>query len=173
MSVTSYPEKEPEQTYSASITGLVAGALPTDIFTIIGSATKIVKILHIDVSGIRLVNGHSDIKLLKRSTANTVGTSTLPTVVPHDSNNNPGTAVVNAYTVNPTLGALVGEIKSEKAFINTVGSGASDHIRWNNDSEQGVAVLRGINELIAVNLNGVTITGNNFSIFITWTEKDL
>jgi hypothetical protein len=32
-------------------------------------------------------------------------------------------------------------------------------------------VLRNINELLAVNLNGVTITGNSFIIGCEWTEE--
>ena len=161
------------QTYSANIVGLVVGAVPTDIFTIIGSATKKINVQKIVISATRTANSHNDLLLIKRSTANTLGTSTTPTVIPHDSTNAAGTAVVRAYTANPTLGVAVGTMRSEKQFINTVGGAdTSSVVEWRNDIDnaQPLAILNGVAETLALNLNGVTIAGNNFDIYIVWTE---
>ena len=160
------------QTYSANIVGLVPAALATDIFTITGSAGKVVKIRALRVTATRTANGTIDVLLVKRSAANTLGTSTAPTRVPNDSSNAAATATVLAYTANPTLGTLVGTFKGRKMFINASGTGGSDVSDW--DFDQNVAqppTVRGIAEVIAVNLNGVTIAGGSFDIAIEWTEE--
>lgn len=51
----------------------------------------------------------------KQSTLNTGGTASQPTVVPLDSNNTASVGVVNAYTVAPTLGTLVGNVWDDPA----------------------------------------------------------
>lgn len=106
-------------TYSATVTGLVAVATPTDIFTITGSGTKTVRILRVSWSVTASLGTVFDLVLLKRSTANSAGTSTTRTSVPHDSINAAATATVRAYTANPTLGILAGNIDSVKTIATT------------------------------------------------------
>src|SRR5260221_11311543 len=71
-------------TYVASGTVVpVTGA--TDLVTIIGSATKLVKLLRVIFSGTittAAING--SVSIVKRSTADTAGTSTAPTIIPLD-----------------------------------------------------------------------------------------
>src|SRR6266702_1925230 len=76
-------------TFSAGITGLVPVTAATDIFTITGSATKLVKVTHIAIYGSSTLAAETilPIALLKRSSADLTGTSTSPTRVAHDSNN--------------------------------------------------------------------------------------
>lgn len=160
-------------TYAATAIGLVTAASATDIFTITGSATKIIKVHKITITATRTTSTTTDIQLVKRSTANSGGTSTNPTRVPNDSLNPSATATINAYTANPTTGTLVGSFRAEKEFINVAGTGPSDRIGWLTDVLAIQPwVLRGINEVMAVNLNGVTITGPSFDIYIVWTEED-
>src|SRR5204863_4895248 len=103
------PTDGQKATYGASITGLVVAASATDIFAITGSATKIVRITRLRISGVRTTGTDTDIQLIKRSTANTGGTSTNPTKVAYDSNDPASTATINAYTANPTgLGTAIG-----------------------------------------------------------------
>lgn len=171
LKVESVLAKDP--TYSASITGLLSVATATDIFTIRGSASKTVNVLKIMISATRSTTGFNDILLVKRSTANTGGTSTNPTAVPHDSADAAATAVVDAYTANPTVGTLVGQMKSQKAFLNTAaGSGAGSVIQMQDGVGNGepIAVLRGVAQSVSINLNGVTITSGNFNIYVEWTE---
>lgn len=161
-------------TYSAAITGLVFAASATDIFTISGSASKLVRVASIVMTATQTVGGRRDVQLVKRSTANTGGASTLPTVVPHDSADPPGTAVVAAYTANPTLGTLVGRFRSRRALIDAAGAsgGTADCTSWDLGTRNSKAgVLRGVAESFGVNMNGVTSTGNNCAVCVEWTEE--
>lgn len=166
------------QTYSATVEGLVPATLATDVFTIIGSATKTVYVHKITVNGTRTAHAHDLVILNKRSTANTGGTSTVRTIVPHDSSNEAATAVVRSYTANPTVGTLVGNIFSSRVSFpvqtpsNAQGNGGS--VRpwvWDSGHDGQPIILRGVAQQLAVNLNGVTITGGLLNISIEWSEE--
>ena len=157
-------------TYSATNI-FTAANLATDIFTVTGSATKTIRINKLIISGTQTTAGVASIFLLRRSTANTLGTSTTLTNTTHDSQNAAATAIVRSYTANPTLGTLVGNIKTHKLFIpTTTGAPEQDFFEWGTRPGQCI-VLRGINEVFSVNLNGVTFAGNSISISVEWTEE--
>ncbi len=163
-------------TYKAAFQGAVTAATATDIFTITGSATKTVKILKILVSGIQTTSSAAIFNIIKRSTANSAGTSTTPSVIPVDSSFAAGTAVVRAYTVNPTLGTQVGTtpFATVRKEIPTAAFANSDYNPYVFDfaSESGeLAVLRGVNEVLSLNLASASISGNNMSLEIIWTEE--
>lgn len=160
-------------TYSASITGLAAALTPTDVFTLTGSATKTIRVISIEFSGTQTTSAVRDVLLLKRSTANTAGTSTTLTNVPHDSTDAAATATVRAYTANPTLGTLVGQISSKKVDLEATNLvGAADSQTWVfGEGPIKAIVLRGTSEVFAVNLNSVTSAGNSLNINIEWTEE--
>lgn len=161
-----------KQTYGAGIVGLVMANTPTDVFTITGSATKTIRIKHISCDGIQTATGAVNVSLIKRSTANTAGTSTTLTDVPFDSTNSAATATIRAYTANPTLGTSVGIIHSEKVYVGTTAViGDELKLDFTNLSNMQEIVLRGINEVLSLNFNGVTVTGNNMNMDITWTEE--
>lgn len=158
-------------TYSAAISNLVVAALATDILTISGSATTVVRVTNITVTATGSAGANANLTLVRRSTANTGGTSTTPTVIPYDSNDAAGTAVVRAYTVNPTLGTTVGTVRSIKQFVSGVVTAGPGIVQW----EFGVRpakpiVLRGVAQSLALNLVGVTITGGSYDIDVEWTE---
>jgi hypothetical protein len=170
------PSDGVKATYSASILGLAAAALATDIFTIIGSATKLVKVVALEVNGVQTTAGAIQAQLIKRSAANTGGTTVAVAGTPHDSNDAAATAVVTAYTANPTtLGAQVGSpIRTRRIFLPLATSVVdAPGARWvfgRRAGEKALA-LRGVAQTLALNLNGITIAGNNFDITITWTEE--
>lgn len=171
--VLSTPQDGAKFTYGAAITATTVAATPTDVFTITGSATKTVKIRHISIDGTQTTGGVVNILVIKRSTANTGGTSTLPTAVPYDSANPAATAVVRSYTVNPTaLGTAVGTIHSEKLFVSAT-TGTPDELKFDYTEHSPIQpiTLRGATEVLAINLNSVTVTGNSFNMDITWTEE--
>lgn len=160
-----------KKTYLASIVGLVPPATPTDIFTITGSATTTVRITRIFLTGTQTTAAQRDILLIKRSTANTAGTSTAPTRIPLDANDAAATATVLAYTANPTLGTGIGTLYSRKMQISTV-SLLGDTLELAFGAESGkCVVLRGIAQVLAVNLNSVTSAGNLFNVTVEWTEE--
>lgn len=169
-------------TFSAAITGLVPVTAATDIFTVTGSATKLVKItrLAITASATLATEAVLPIAILKRSSADLTGTSTAPTRVAHDSGNAAVTATVLAYTANPgTLGTLVGAIRNHRALMQFTPLTATEfpvsqplYIEDYGTHGSQPPTLRGIAEVFAVNLNAVaTITGWLFDISVEWTEE--
>lgn len=116
----------------------------------------------------------------KRSSANTGGTPTALTAVPHDSMNAAATAVVNTYAAAPTTGTLVGDVhlsaSSVSALTNAsgvaglfVGNGR-DAVRQVGDLRQPI-ILRGAAECLSVNLKGVALPSGFVAAFIfEWIE---
>lgn len=159
--------------YSAAAVGIVVAAAATDVFTIIGSATKTIRVTRI-VASMSTTAGSGiaeNASLVKRSTADTGGTSTTPTVVPHDSNNAAGTAVVRSYTANPTLGTAVGTIRVVRSAATTAGTTIQE-IVWEFGTRPAQAiVLRGVDQQLCINLGGVTITGPVADFSVEWTEE--
>ena len=166
------PAATPPATYSASIVGLATAATATDIFTITGSATKTVRVARIMVNGVQTTSAQVNVLIVKRSTANTAGTSTAPTRVPYDSASAAATATVLAYTANPTLGTAVGTASASRAFIPgaATASDAQGLEIVSGGAGQQIMTLRGIAEVLAVNLNGVTVTGSAINVTVEWTE---
>jgi hypothetical protein len=158
-------------TYSSSITALVLAANPTDAFTITGSGTKSVRIKRIIVT-VTTSSGsavRTSIQLLKRSTANTGGTSTIRTAVPHLTANAAATAEVRAYTANPTLGTLVGTIRSAAVGVQQTGTFFLLDFDFNDGAYQPF-ILTGTSEVLAVNFNAVSITGSVVGASVEWVE---
>jgi hypothetical protein len=160
-----------KQTYSSVNAAFAPAASATDVFTITGSATKIVRILRIYFSGVQTTGGNIPIGIIKRSTANTGGTSAAVTAVPLDSNNAAATATVLSYTANPTLGTLVGTVRAARVFIPaTTGSPILQVFEFQNDGTQAL-ILRGTSQVAAISLNGNTIAGGSVCIGIDWVEE--
>jgi len=166
-------EEGQKTTYSATIVGLAIAAAATDIFTIIGSATTTVRIRRVAFSGLATAASATPVVLIKRSVADTLGTSTAPVAVPHDSTNAAATAVVRAYTANPTLGTTIAPMQARRITLTTA-AGAIPNVPTVIElairGEQGI-VLRGIAEQLALNFNGATVAGAVLDIDVTWTEE--
>ena len=178
-----------KQTYAAGITNLNGtGALlataPTDIATITGSATKVVKVRKVHISGVATSGAQIDVFLIKRSTANTGGTAVTVTNVPYDSLNAAATATVRYYgaaaaPTNPTVGTAVGTISQSMLFLSPLTSSNNNPVVGGNsvdiefkDGDKQPLTLRGVNEVLAINLNGITVpAGTNLEIDWEWTEE--
>jgi hypothetical protein len=150
---------------------MTLAANPTDIFCIQGSATKVIKVKRFDLSGLTSVAlATVAMQIVKRSTANTGGTSTNPAAVSHDTQNPTATATVLAYTANPTTGTLVGVV--DPFYIT-----ASTATTQNNERQKQYGIedaqsmrLRGTGEMICLNGNGASFTGT-ISIGVDWMEQ--
>lgn len=168
--VTAVNTEGTKATYS--LAGAVTlAATPSDVVILNGSGTKTVRVTRVEVSIAATAAGIVDIVLIKRSAANTGGTATTPTPIPHDSSDSAATAVVSVYTANPTPGASVGNIRWTKVGVS--GADVENTFSWdftrNNDK---ALVLRGTAQGLAINLNGVALlTGEVFSYSIEWTEE--
>lgn len=164
-----YPSVVP--TFSAAIIGLAPAANTSDFFTITGSATKTIIVTKIRIGGTQTLTGAKDIYVLKRSTANAGGTSIIPTSVSHDSND-AASAVVRAYTANPTVGTLVGVLRAIKMSITAPGTVGDDiEISFSHEFAKGI-VLRGTSQVMSLHGNGVSFAGGaNLDISIEWVEQ--
>jgi hypothetical protein len=178
-SIATSPEDGSKATYSAAMQALVPVTGCTDLFTITGSATKTIRVTKIGLVGTTITTPITvEIQLIKRSTANTAGTSSAPTNrIAYDSTNPSVTATVLGYTANPTLGTVAGILSAEKVVFTipstaTMLQGAD---RWWKDFGTRPAqaiVLRGTGEVLAINLVGTTLgTACSCDCFVEWTEE--
>ncbi len=155
-----------------SLAGAVTlAATPSDVVILNGSGTKTVRVTRIEVSIGATAAGFADIVLIKRSAANTSGSSTTPTPVPNDSTNAAATAVVSVYTANPTPGAAVGNVRWVKAGVTAADGVVTQAWHFGVTNDQAI-VLRGTAQGLAINLNGdALLSGEVFSYSIEFTEE--
>src|SRR5487761_1000216 len=85
-------------TFSTASLSVTPAATATDIWTLLGSSTKIVRLLKLIISGLATAAATVDIQLIIRSTADSAGTATTPVLVANDSNSSAATAVVSLYS---------------------------------------------------------------------------
>jgi hypothetical protein len=158
--------------YSAAVQGLAPAATPTDVFTIAGSATKVILPTKIVISCTQTTAGSIDVLLIKRSSADTLGTSTAPAKVPHDSTSAAATATLAAYTANPTLGTAVGNVGTYKLACLAPATATPEDVLIEKFNLLATPLLvRGTAEQLVVNLNSVTVSGGSFNIRIEWVEQ--
>jgi hypothetical protein len=167
-----------ETAYCASTPVFTTAASATDIFNFKGSSTKTVYIRKIIWKQASIATGGSfNVYLLKRSTANSGGTSSAITAIPLDSNFSSATASGVYYTANPTTGASLGGIAHVFFYVSSTSPPPSHGIGYAYtlfDSTKGGApiVLRGTSESVSVNYNGVTDPmGTGAVVDIEWSEK--
>jgi hypothetical protein len=164
--------------YRAASGSFTPAATATDLITISGSATKTIRVFSIEVFMTATALADANFFLIKRSAANTGGTSTAKTIVPLDSNFAAGTAVVTVYTANPTaLGAAVGTISTASVLVGGTTSVTAAQLGYtfnlmSPNFPSGV-VLRGTSQLLALNFNGAAVpTGGAIQgVNIMWTEE--
>lgn len=161
------------QTYSWTSGNFTPAATATDMCTLTGSGTKTIRVLRASICGLSTATAAQNVTLLKRNTANSAGTSTAGTIVPHDSNNAAATATPLVYTANPTAGNLVGNLRVTKwgsgaATVSTPDKPELIHAEY---PCQGI-VLRGTGEVLAINNAGQAIpAGGSWLCEFTWTEE--
>lgn len=153
--------------YSASAVGIAAVTSATDIFTITGSATKNVRIHSLVLTGTLATAAVRDVLLIKRSAANTGGTSATVTGLPLDSNAAAPTAVVRTYTANPAgLGTAIGTVRVRRIGVPATTAANIDVAEFVFTVP---LTLRGVAQTLAVNLNGVA-NSVTWSGYVEWSE---
>jgi GTPase involved in cell partitioning and DNA repair len=159
-----------QYTYSAGVQNLtgVAG----DNLVITGAAGTVIRVLRISISSSAAAAQTINCLVIKRSTPDTGGTSSLLAAVPHDSLNPAAAATVLAYTVAPTPGTLVGSlVRSAQTFINTAG-GSPGLTEWTFGSNFDQApALHGTSQQLCVALGNAPTNSPNIGIDIDWTES--
>lgn len=163
-------------TYGAGIRGLVPAASATDIFTLCGNATNIVRVSSVVASGRATAVAGVDVSLVLRTTANSGGTSSTVTIQKFDSSFSNAASVALAYTANPTLGTaqggLAGMISTKQLTVGNLTTGVGNgEVLWNfGNRPAGMPVLRGVAQCLAVNLNGQSASGGLFAVAVEWNE---
>ena len=166
-----YDNSTMKQTFSAT-GAFTPAASPTDQCSLAGSATKLMKVRRILVSGTNTSVITEAVAVVKRSTANSGAGAALGTQVPYDSSNAAGTsALVEAWTTAPTLGTLVGNISENwVTFSNaTTGVGAPLNMIFGQLGQP--IVLRGVAQSVAVNMTGAGGGAGTVNCTFEWTEE--
>lgn len=160
-------------TYSAAAVNFTPAATPTDVCVLPGSASKTIRVTRIMVQGFATTKGSMALVIVKRTTADTGGTSAALTVIPYDSGDAAGTAAPLKYTANPTINSTVGTYDTKSLNFAVAGDESTPYIF--DTSYRGGAkalVLRGVAEQIAVNLSGAAVpTGGTIGCSYEWTEE--
>src|SRR5208282_4259879 len=160
-----------KQTYSCFATFTpVAG----DIAVLPGSASKTIRVTRVEVSmSTSGTAGVEAVTLVKRSAADTGGTSAAMTAVPHDSDYAAASAAPRNYTAAPALGTAVGTIRGIQFFDDSNAATGANTWLWDFGTRGGAAciVLRGVAQQLAINLGGVIAT-QTVTVSYEWEEDN-
>jgi hypothetical protein len=164
-------------TWSASAS-FILSAMPTDVLTIQGSASRTVRIKSIFLSGYASTAGSLVFLLIRRSSANSGGTASPSAPLLRDMNDAGSwtpTAVVSAYTANPaSLGTSVGIGGRRRLFFN-LNAAQLDRLSINFPDVGGKSfVLRGTSDFLCLNAAGMALPGATTVLDIDITaDEDL
>lgn len=161
------------RTYAATKIALTPAASATDFFTITGAANKRVRIINIHCDGTSTAAATALIQIVKRSAANTGGTSGAQTAVPFNSGPDvAASASVLAYTVNPaSLGTAIGPIAEGELTTNTVATSAINNTGVTFDFSNQWVYLNSAAEVIGVNANAASFSsGASLNCSVQWAE---
>lgn len=162
-------------TYSASTT-FTPPSTPTDLCKVSGSATRTIRVTQVMLTSTQSTAGINNFFLVKRSTDDTGGGPMGMPAVAHHSGGPAASASTARYVTNPTLGTLVGIIKTFHVFAPAPASvAAGTVIVWDYDQDGGSypILLRGTGEVLAVNFNGAALpTGLSVNCNFLWNESD-
>jgi len=164
-------------TYAATGVGIVPAASATDIACIAGSATKVIRVQSIRVSG----SGTAisiPVLIKKNAAADTGGTpgtnAVLPVAYALDSNNPTSVATLVSYTANPTIpDSAPGIISNANLGLvaTTVGAAVTPYVLFDYAERtfSEAPTLRKASEQICVNLNATSPTAL-LNVTFRWTE---
>lgn len=164
-------------TYAAMGYGIVPAASATDVACITGSATKVVRVQRVRVSGTAGTLVTLPVLLTKHTVANTGGTAAtstaLPVPGPLDSTNAAASATTTAYTANPTVDATATRVDARAVSLNTTAAlvtGPEADFNYTGQRYSQAPVLRGVAQQLCVNLGGISVTSGLLAVSFEWTE---
>ena len=170
-----------QNTYSSVALALPPAASATDIACIAGSATKVVKVTRISISGTAGPLVVAPFTLVRRATVDTGGTAGTTTanwantIAVHDTLNPTATATLISYAGNPTItDSSPTYIRSDELALPATSAGAVIRpLIWDfpGFSFDQRPILRGIAQQLCVNLNGVSVSSGLLHVSIEWTEE--
>lgn len=170
-------------TYRAVSIGLVPAASATDFFCISGSASKIIKVTGFRLQGTAGTLTSVPVVVLRRASLDTGGTaaSTIAnpanTIGKSDTNNPTATAVLIAYTANPTIvDASPTYMSAGYLTTPTVAAGTNTPITEftfgaNLPQFTQQLTLRGLTDQVCLNMQAGSISSGVLEITASWTEE--
>jgi hypothetical protein len=161
-------------TYRCAFTALNVGTGATTVLAqITGSATKVVKVTKVAVSGTEATAAaYHNIQLVKSSTAISGGTPSAGTNIPLDSGFGAATVTTQGFTAAPTAGTPVGTIAAKKIFLPITGTAANGVGLAEWDLSKYPVVLHGVAQSLDIKSNSETpANAPLLDIEIEWTEE--
>jgi hypothetical protein len=145
-----------------------AGSSTTDNAVLPGNATNTVLVTRVLVSCTQTTAGIVTLNIIKRSAADTGGTSAAMTAVPDDSTFTAVSAPLSYTGTGPTAGTAVGNVDTYQLGCNAAATAGPNDI-YVLDRRLKPIVLRGTAQQLAVNFGGA-ITGGNLTVTYEWQE---
>ena len=156
--------------YSYTFTSITPASSATDIAFISGSSSRTVRVNHVEISCTAGTAANYTASLIRRSATNT-GSFTAGAQAYHDINSASSTvSTLGYYTANPSvLGSPSQVIRSSQAFAAQSGVLINSSWDFGTRNDQSI-VLRGTSQILAINLNSVTLSSGVCSGSFDWTE---
>ena len=168
-------DNDPQKpSYRLVITNYAPPATPTDVLVIQGAAGVITRIREIQLSGVATSATNILFNLVRRSTADTGGTSAVQTSAKRDPLDGAAATVINLYSVLPSgLGTAVANAEGGRLNLAPASNASIDRFitqySWMN--EKGIT-LRGASDFLCLNLGGTAWPAGGFlDILISFTEE--
>ncbi len=170
-----------KSTYRASASFTPIATAPLALVTVIGSATKTVRVKRILMSGVATALADTLFRLTRVSVIGITGTAVAPTVTKNDSGSAAATAVVQHYTTAAqTTGTVTGTFSTWRQFIATVTTPATAYTNptYSIYPECGVGgqslVLRGVGDMLQIeNFNAGNLgTATVLDYTVEWEEDN-
>jgi hypothetical protein len=147
-----------------------AASSTTDNAVMPGNATNTVLLTAIKVTCTQTTAGNINVEILKRSAADTSGTSAAMTAVPDDSNYAAASSAPLSYTgTGPSVGTAVGDIDNAQIGCMASATATPNDIYILNRRQKPI-VLRGTAQQVAVNTGNAAISGGNLTVTFEWIE---
>lgn len=168
-------------TYRAATTAVLVPAVTVDIpwFTIGGSASKLVRLQRIQISGLTLTAvAYLNISLGKYSTAASGGTSSGLVRVPLNSSSPAATiATPLVFTAVPTPGTKVGDVATRRFMGQSTTAAAAGipqliDFDFRNVGEPSPIMLRGVAEELGLYWETAPATTPSLHLEVEWTEEE-
>jgi hypothetical protein len=148
-----------------------AASSTTDNAVLPGNATNTVLVTRVTVTCTATTAGIQTVTLIKRSAADTSGTSAAFTVVPDDANYIAAVSAPLSYTgTGPSAGAAVGNVDSAQIGCNASATTGPNDV-YILDRRLKPIVLRGVAQELAVNVGNAAITGGTLTVTYEWQER--
>lgn len=157
--------------FMAASAPFTPGATPQDVFTITGSATRVVSVMRMALTTVQTTAGMNAWSVLKRSTANSGGTSATVAAIPIDSSYPAATAVIRQYTANPTAGTSLGALWTGRVASPVPASAPGDvSATLFRDASTTIQLLNAT-EVLSWNFGGAALpSGLSVQASVWWTE---